>query len=156
MLLKKPPANNNSTHSQNSLPKPSAGLHSAPRTVWVLSWFQNAMTAITLSLTCTLSISVFPCCKVSYKTLAWLSDTPHQTVAAAGVDLSSGCHHLCLHPALQQYICFQMQGRYYCSVVLPFGWNLAPAFFSKFMHPVVVVRVLLAPLHAASRSAARC
>ena len=30
-----------------------------------------------------------------------------------------------------------MQCEYYCSVALPFGWSLAPEFFTKFMHPVV-------------------
>ena len=42
----------------------------------------------------------FPRCKVSYETLSWLSDAPRQTVAAASVDLSSGYHHLRLHPQL--------------------------------------------------------
>ena len=79
----------------------------------------------------------FPHCKVSYETLFQLSDAPRQTVAAASVDLSSGYHHLGLHPELQQYMCFQMEGKYYCSVALPFGWSLAPAFFTKFMQPVV-------------------
>ena len=79
----------------------------------------------------------FPRCKVSYETLSWLSDAPRQTVAAASVDLSSGYHHLRLHPELQQYMCFQMEGDYYRSVALPFGWSLAPAFFTKFMRPVV-------------------
>ena len=75
----------------------------------------------------------FPRCKVSYETLSWLSDAPRQTVAAASVDLSSGYHHLLLHPELQQYMCFQMEGKYYRSVALPFGWRLALAFFTKFM-----------------------
>ena len=79
----------------------------------------------------------FPRCKVSYETLSWLSDTPRQTVAAASVDLSSGYHHLRLHPKLQQYMCFQMEGEYYRSVALPCGWSLAPACFTKFMRPVV-------------------
>ena len=52
----------------------------------------------------------FPHCKVSYETLSWLSDAPRQTVAAASVNLSSGYHHLRLHPELQQYMCFQMEG----------------------------------------------
>ena len=81
----------------------------------------------------------FPHCKVSYEILSWLSDAPRQTAAAASVNLSSGYHHLRLHPELQQYMCFQMEGEYYRSVALPFGWNLALAFFTKFMQLVVVV-----------------
>ena len=79
----------------------------------------------------------FSCCKVSYETLSWLSDALRQTVAVASVNLSSGYHHLCLHPKLQQYMCFQMEGEYYCSAALPFGWSLALAFFTKLMQLVV-------------------
>ena len=79
----------------------------------------------------------FPHCKVSYETLSWLSDAPRQTVAAANVNVSSGYHHLRLHSELQQYLCFQMEGEYYCCVALPFGWSLAPAFFTKLMQLVV-------------------
>ena len=78
-----------------------------------------------------------PRCKVSDKTLAWLSDAPPQTVATASVNLSSGYHRLHLHPELQQYICFQMEGESYHSVALPFGWSLTLAVFTKFMRLVV-------------------
>jgi len=50
-------------------------------------------------------------------------------------DWRDGYHHFRIHPDHRVYFRFQILGRYFESVTLPFGWNQAPGIFTKAMRP---------------------
>ena len=81
----------------------------------------------------------FPVCKVHYETLSWLSSSPRSVTSAASIDLRDCYHHFRLHTAIRKHFNFEMNGKYYRCVALPFGWSLAPAFCTKLLRPVIAI-----------------
>jgi hypothetical protein len=53
---------------------------------------------------------------------------------AALIDLTSGYHHVRIKKKDQKYFSFKWKKSYYCWKVLPFGLNVAPAIFQKFVN----------------------
>ena len=51
--------------------------------------------------------------------------------------MQSGYYALGIHPDFQQFLCFEVSGRFYVYTALPFGLNLSPLIYTKFMRCVV-------------------
>ena len=49
-----------------------------------------------------------------------------------------------MHPLIRQYMSFELDGEFFESLALPFGWSLAPAVFTKFLKPLITL--LRAPM----------
>lgn len=54
--------------------------------------------------------AAFPSCKVHYESLAWLHHAPRDTQASRSLDLQDGYHHFRLHPTIQKYYNFEING----------------------------------------------
>ena len=52
-------------------------------------------------------------------------------------DIAKGYHHFRLHPDIRDWFVYKIDGRYFRCISLPFGWKLSPAYFIKFMRPMV-------------------
>ena len=52
-------------------------------------------------------------------------------------DIAKGYHHFRLHPDIRNWFIYRINGRYFRCIALPFGWKLSPAYFIKFMRPMV-------------------
>ena len=52
-------------------------------------------------------------------------------------DLQDGYHHLAIRPEDRRFFQFRLFGVVYQCAALPFGWNLSPWCFTKFMEPMV-------------------
>lgn len=48
-------------------------------------------------------------------------------------DISSGYHHVPLHPSAKPFLCFQWRGTFFCWNVLPFGLSTAPWIFQTWL-----------------------
>ena len=68
-----------------------------------------------------------PNCK--YETLRNLQYMVEPGVRAIQFDLKSGYHAVSLAKEVREYFCFQVQDKFYCFNVLPFGLNIAPLVF---------------------------
>ena len=53
------------------------------------------------------------------------------------LDLQDGYHHLGIRPEDRRFFQFRLFGVVYQCAALPFGWNLSPWCFTKFMEPMV-------------------
>ena len=81
----------------------------------------------------------FPDNKIEFEDLSLLRFVPPTMKVGAKIDLSDAYHHLELHPSLQEYFQFTIDGIFYQCLAIPFGWNLAPYAFTKFTRPVITV-----------------
>lgn len=52
-------------------------------------------------------------------------------------DLSSGYHHIDLHPSMFKYFGFSWSGKFYVFTSLPFGLSSAPFIFTKILRNLV-------------------
>lgn len=64
-----------------------------------------------------------------FETLKCLSRLAQADDWMISVDLQDGFHCLQVQPRHQKYFTFQIQGQYFTSAVLPFGWKGSPAVF---------------------------
>lgn len=72
-----------------------------------------------------------------YETLKTLRSYARKNDYMISWDLQDGYHHLSIHPDDRKFFTFCVEGEYLQCSALPFGWNNAPAIFTKFMRPVV-------------------
>ncbi|MEL6330933.1 MAG: reverse transcriptase domain-containing protein [Planctomycetota bacterium] len=69
----------------------------------------------------------------SYETHATFRDLLEENDGMITIDLSSGYHHVDIHPAHRTYLGFKLFGRYYVYAVLPFGLRDACFQFTEVM-----------------------
>lgn len=89
--------------------------------------------------------------KVKFENLSVLRYAPTTTTHAISVDISDAYHHLRIHPALEKYFQFKIDGRFYQAIGLPFGWSPAPGCFTKFIKQILNAlrnpSMITSPLH---------
>ena len=81
--------------------------------------------------------SCLPQRSVRYETLRSFRSSIRPSMRLLSLDLESGYHHVGVHPTSRRYLGFQIDGMYFQCAALPFGLNLAPLVFTKFMRVLV-------------------
>lgn len=56
-------------------------------------------------------------------------------------DLKYGYRAVALHKEMQKYFMFRHSGKVYCTMTLPFGWNVSPYWFIQVMKPVQLCKL---------------
>lgn len=75
--------------------------------------------------------------RVKYETLASLPALARSGDGGVCVDMLSGYYALGIAPEFQDFLCFCVDGKYYTYTALPFGLNISPLVYTKFMRVVV-------------------
>lgn len=75
--------------------------------------------------------------KIKFENLGMLRYAQQGLTFGAKVDLSDAYHHIKLHPSLQPYFQFTLNGEFFQCIAVPFGWCLAPFAYTKVMRPVI-------------------
>ena len=81
--------------------------------------------------------SHIPAKPFKFESLALLRGALRRDDYLISCDLQAGYHHIAMHPESSVYLGFQLGGRFFRCLALPFGLNTAPRVFSKVMRAVV-------------------
>ena len=74
---------------------------------------------------------------LKYETLQVIKYALSTVQFGMSIDVSDAYHHLKLSASISKYFTFEIDNKVYQCLGLPFGWNLSPFVYTKFMRPVI-------------------